>query len=81
MGTGDIVTDGVKEYTIVQLGELNGDGKVAAADYMLIKRAITGTSITEAQKTAADVDKNGTVAAADYMRVKRHITGKYNIYA
>jgi len=80
VGTGTVITDGDKEYTVVQIGDINGDGRVAAADYMLIKRIILGNTVTEAQLIAADVDVSGSIAASDYMKVKRYISGGYQLY-
>ena len=41
VGTGSkIKIDGVDKYTIVKLGDVNGDGKVKATDYILIKNYI-----------------------------------------
>ncbi len=81
VGTGCVVSDGTKSYTIVQLGDINGDGKIAAADYMLIKRHITGAiDFTDAQKGAADCDDNGVVAATDYMKIKAYIKGNFVLY-
>lgn len=65
-----------KEYVIVVLGDVNGDGQVKATDYMKIKNYIMGTSIlSEIEKKAADVNKDGEIKATDYMKIKNHIMG------
>ncbi len=67
--------------TVIVYGDVNGDGKISAADYMKIKRTIKDTSmLSGVYITAADVNKDGKIAAADYMMVKRHITGAFNIF-
>lgn len=70
----------IDEYTIVVLGDVNGDGKVKATDYMRIKNYIMGESkLTTYQKLAADVNHNGEVKATDYMKIKNYIMGKSKI--
>jgi len=81
VGTGCIVTDGSKSYILVQYGDINGDGKIAAADYMMIKKSLTGSvTLTAAQAAAADCDNNGAVAVTDYMKVKAYIKGTFVLY-
>lgn len=61
-------------------GDLNGNGVVDAADYMLLKRAVLGTfTLTDEQKAVADVNGDGNVNAMDYMLVKRAVLGTYVI--
>ncbi len=79
VGTGTLVTDGSTEYSVIVKGDINGDGKIASADYILIKRAIAGDVIAATQLSAADIDDNGAVSASDYMRVKGYIKGEYSI--
>ncbi|MBE7056467.1 MAG: hypothetical protein E7388_03390 [Ruminococcaceae bacterium] len=70
----------VKSVTVVIFGDLNGDGKVATVDYMMIKKGIVDDSfLSEASFRAGDVSGDGILKAADYMRVKRHIQGVYDI--
>ncbi len=62
-------------------GDVNGNGKIDANDYALIKRAVLKTyTLTEAQKLPADVNKNGKIDAADYGMVKRHVLKTYDIF-
>ena len=47
---------------------------------MRIKNLIMGTStLTDAQKKAADVNNDGEVKATDYMKIKNFIMGTSNI--
>ena len=65
-----------KTYEIVIYGDVNGDGKVAATDYVRIKNHIMETSILSGcYKEAADVNKDGKVAATDYVKIKNYIMG------
>ena len=82
--TGDKVTIKVgnetKTYSIVLYGDVNGDGKIAATDYVKIKNHIMGKiTLSGAYKEAADVDRNGTVKATDYVKIKNYIMGKGSI--
>lgn len=80
VATGDKVTITVgtdtKTYEIILYGDVNGDGKIMASDYKLIKDSIMGTiTLSGPYKEAADVDRNGKPAAADYKRIKDSIMG------
>ena len=82
IGTGYKLIDKTnnKEYMIIVLGDVNGDGQVKATDYMKIKNHIMGTSsFTEIEKKAADVTKDGEIKATDYMKVKNYIMGTSTI--
>ena len=80
VATGDkvIITIGseTKEYEIVIYGDVNGDGKIKATDYVLIKNKIMGSiTLSGAYLEAADVDHNGQVKATDYVKIKNMIMG------
>lgn len=61
-------------------GDVDGDGKVTAKDYILLKRAVMGTyTLTDEQKEAADINGDGKINAVDYMLVKRAVLGTYEI--
>ena len=69
-----------KTYEIVIYGDVNGDGKISAVDYVRIKNNIMGTSsLSGSYKEAADVDRNGKVAATDYVKIKNNIMGSGTI--
>ena len=64
----------------VLYGDINGDGKITAVDYVAIKNYIMKrTNLDSVYKEAADVDKSGGITAVDYVRVKNNIMGNYNI--
>lgn len=56
-------------------GDVNGDGKVNALDYMMIKRYVE-SKLTEEQLKVADVNGDGEVDTEDYMAVKKSILKK-----
>ena len=64
-----------KEYTVVLLGDCNGDGQSSAGDYVLIKNHIMQTNkLTDtSKKAAADVNGDGNISAGDYVLIKNYI--------
>lgn len=89
---GDFLADGVhpntKGYALyaaaladalvrLDLGDVTGDGKVNASDYMLVKRHVIGSFVLGEREAYADVDRNGVVNALDYMMIKRHVLGSF----
>lgn len=62
------------------LGDVNGDGGITAADYIMTKRAILRTyTPTELQAERADINRNGRLDAGDYIMLKRHVLRTYVI--
>lgn len=69
-----------KSYTLVMLGDVSGDGKISATDYVKIKNRIMGkNTLSAAYKEAADVNKDGKISATDYVKVKNQIMGSSSI--
>ena len=78
--TGDKVnitaSDGTKTYEVVIFGDVNGDGKISAVDYVKIKNYITRSSnIDGVYAKAADVNKDDKISAVDYVKIKNNIIG------
>lgn len=81
VATGDVlhVKNGngtiVKSYSIVIYGDVNGDGKIFATDYLKIKLHIMGETapLSGVYALAADANKDGKIFATDYMAIKNHI--------
>ncbi len=74
------ISDGKKtyKYIIVVKGDLDGDGRLGATDYVKIKNYImekSGSELTTPQSLAADVDGDGNIKATDYVRIKNSIMG------
>lgn len=60
------------------VGDVDGDGKVSAKDYAMIKRIILGTYKPSAEELErADVNGDGKVNTVDYAMVKRIVLGTY----
>jgi hypothetical protein len=56
-------------YTIIILGDTNGDGVISSGDAVLMMRNyVYGVRLTEAQRLAADVNQNGKIDSGDAVR-------------
>ena len=67
-------------YTVVVKGDVNGDGKIYATDYVKVKNHIMGKSkLVGAYYMAADINNDSQIYATDYMKIKNHIMGKNKI--
>ena len=55
-------------------GDVNGDGKITAGDYVLIKNSIMGTyNLKDNQRNSADYNGDGKITSGDYVLVKNKI--------
>lgn len=73
-GTGAKTTIDGQEYTIVMLGDSNGDGNITPLDYVKIKNNIMNiTKLEEIYSIAGDVNRDGNITPLDYVKVKNHI--------
>jgi len=62
------------------VGDVDDDGDVDAADYVLIKRAVLKTyTLTDEQKAFADIDGDNDVDVTDYILIKRIVIGTYKV--
>ncbi|MBR2902740.1 MAG: hypothetical protein IKC38_05995 [Clostridia bacterium] len=62
----DTKTTATRTYNIVLVGDVNGNGRIDAADASLIVRASDGkVSLSDLAIAAADADRDGSVSAAD----------------
>ena len=77
LGTGTLIKTDKGDFTVVKLGDADGDGIITAVDLLMIKRYIEGKyALQEVYKEAARVNKEAEVTAVDLLRVKRHLEGK-----
>ncbi len=82
LATGNILKDitNNKQYTIVVLGDANGDGKVTPADSTVILRAYVGLKeLNTIENLAADVNIDGKTTPSDSTVVLRSYVGLTNI--
>ena len=69
-----------KEYTLVVMGDVNGDTQITSADYVRIKNKLRGkTTLNDSQNKSADVNGDGQITSADYVRTKNVLRGQAEI--
>ena len=79
--TGAIIrfSDEAKLY-VVSHGDVDGNGKINAMDYVLVKRICFKTYAPQNHQVFAAAISNGkTVTSRDYILIKRHCFGTYDI--
>jgi len=66
----------VSEYTIIVLGDINGDGNISMSDVIKLRKHIAGiTSLNEIESIAANVNKDKTLSMSDVIKLRKHIAG------
>lgn len=79
IGTGMILVHSINSveqgrFTVMILGDVDGDGSITAKDMLLSRRKILQISSLEGIfSTAADVDKDSNITAKDVLRMQRNI--------
>ena len=65
----------IQTYTCKLYGDINGDGKISAIDYMLVMNKIMDVkNITgDIEKEVADINSDGKISAIDYMMLMNDI--------
>ena len=63
------------EITLKTLGDLDGDGKINAADVLYLKRALAGWEGYELNFSASNTNGDDKLDQADVMVLERHIAG------
>lgn len=76
ISTGAKVKTNSKEYSIVVLGDLNGDGKVTLTDLVKMKLYdVNLIKLEDVYKKAADVNRNGKVTTTDLVQLNLVVAG------
>lgn len=76
LGTGTTVKIDNKEYKIIKIGDVNGDGETDEIDAILIlRKSIDIIQFNNIQNEAADVDKDGNSDEIDALRILRYTIG------
>lgn len=76
LGTGTTVKIENKEYKIIKIGDVNGDGDTDEIDAILIlRKSIDMIQFNNIQNEAADVDKDGNSDEIDAIRILRYTIG------
>lgn len=69
-----------KEYTLIVLGDVNGDAEITSSDYVRIKNKLRGkVNLDNNQSKSADANGDGQITSADYVKVKNVLRGKTSI--
>jgi len=83
IGTGSALTFGENTYTVVIMGDTDGNGIITGNDYIIAMNmfleTITPADTPEAFFLAADVDKNSTLSGNDYLIIMKHFLGLIDI--
>ena len=80
IGTGYTIKYNGTTYTVVKMGDTNGDGKLTPADSTVVLRKYVGLeNISNAANSAADTNNDGKVTPADSTVILRAYVGLQNI--
>lgn len=80
-GICEICNEEDPDYSAYPLGDVSGDGKVNALDYIKIKNHIMGTKfMSEDELKRADVSGDHKISALDYIKIKNHIMGMKKLF-
>jgi hypothetical protein len=64
-------------YTIVIRGDVNGDGKLSAIDYVKLRNYLDGvSSLQGAYLKSTDTSDDGKTSALDYVKLRNHLDNK-----
>ena len=76
-----IVTKGsTVDYSIVIRGDVSGDGKLSALDYVKLRNHLDGvSSLKDAYLKSADTSGDGKTSALDYVKLRNHLDNKSTI--
>ncbi len=80
VATGDTVICGDATYTVAVKGDLDGDGRVTALDYMMLKRHVMGTYRLTRESYQAAMIYSDKVNALGYAALKSHVMKISSIY-
>ena len=76
LGTGTTVKIDNKEFKIIKIGDVNGDGETDEIDAILIlRKSIDIIQFNNIQNEAADVDKDGNSDEIDAIQILRYAIG------
>ena len=77
VGTGYTVAINNKTYTIVKLGDVNGDGLINSGDLFATQKYLLNKSeLSEAAKNAADANRDGKINSGDLFAIQKHLIKK-----
>lgn len=79
--TNDIITvqsgEDKKSFRVVIYGDVNGDGKISAVDYVKVMNYMMSSgNLSGSYKLAADINNDGKISAVDYVKIMNYIMNK-----
>ncbi len=77
-GTGAKIKLEDKEYTLIMLGDANGDGTIDSADLLKIVKHLKDISKMDIEK-AADANGDGAIDSADLLKIVKYLKGMTTI--
>ncbi len=80
VGTGYTITVEGKTYTIIKLGDANGDGKINSGDLFTIQKyLLKRMKFSNAQSKASDANGDDKINSGDLFAVQKYLLNKGNI--
>ena len=77
VGTGYTIKVQDKTYTIIKLGDVNGDGVINSGDLFSTQKYLIGKStLTSEASKAADVNGDGKINSGDLFNIQKHLIKK-----
>lgn len=74
IGTGFVIKTPLSQYTVVILGDTDGDGEITVFDVIDVKRLVLGLiTANEPVMLAADSERDGVIDVFDLILEKRHV--------
>lgn len=82
VGTGAQITFNGQTWTAVLIGDLNGDAKITATDYLLAMKSILKlTELDEVQTEAFKLGETTAPSASNYLKLKKHVLKLADLFA
>ena len=80
--TGDIATIDENKYTIVKIGDAQGDGTINSADLLRIQKHLLKVKMLDANSVyykASDTNLDGNINSADLLKIQKYLLGAGNL--